>query len=48
MAVATDGVEDVFVLDVQVITEAAGAVAVPCSTDDGCGSTCSSACNSNV
>lgn len=46
---ATDTIEDPFALDVQVVTDVQdGGVAAPCQTDDGCGSTCASACTSNV
>jgi FxLD family lantipeptide len=41
--------EDPFALDLQVITDTAVSdVQAPCQTDDGCGSTCPSACVSNV
>lgn len=44
---STDG--DPFVLDITVTAHADGSSATPgCNTDDGCGTTCASACNSNV
>jgi FxLD family lantipeptide len=40
---------DPFVLDVRVVTDIhASEVIAPCETDDGCGSTCASACTSNA
>jgi FxLD family lantipeptide len=38
---------DPFALGVTVATDVTGDT-IPCSTNDGCGSTCPSACNSNV
>jgi FxLD family lantipeptide len=38
---------DPFALEVTIVTDVTGD-AVPCSTNDGCGSTCPSACVSNV
>jgi len=44
-----DMVTDPLDLDVQVVIDVQGGdVAAPCQTDDGCGHTCASACNSNV
>ncbi|MGH3936856.1 MAG: FxLD family lanthipeptide [Pseudonocardiaceae bacterium] len=35
--------------ELRVVTDVSpGDVAAPCNTDDGCGSTCASACASNV
>jgi FxLD family lantipeptide len=43
---ATD-VEDVFALDVQIITDTSSdGAATRCATDDGCASTCASSCAS--
>jgi FxLD family lantipeptide len=40
---------DPFALDIQVITDVAASDATPaCTTNDGCGSTCPSACVSGV
>jgi FxLD family lantipeptide len=40
-------IEDVFVLDVQIITDVpSNAAAARCSTNDGCASTCASSCAS--
>ncbi len=39
-------IENVFALDVRVITDVAQNSAVACATDDGCESTCASACSS--
>lgn len=40
--------EDVFALDVRVVTDISLDAAVPCNTDDGCPPTCASACTSNA
>jgi FxLD family lantipeptide len=49
-ALATqDLIEDPFALDLRVITDAAPSeVGAACQTDDGCGTTCASACTSNA
>lgn len=45
----TTTTHDDFDLDVRIVVDArAGDVGAPCATDDGCGSTCASACASNV
>ncbi|GAA2812618.1 FxLD family lanthipeptide [Saccharopolyspora taberi] len=41
---SVDTDSDVFDLDVQVLTEKARPQETACQTDDGCGSTCPSAC----
>lgn len=43
---ATD-TEDVFALDLRVVTDASPDTPVACATDDGCDPTCASACSSD-
>lgn len=40
--------EDVFALDVRIVTDIGPDAAVACNTDDGCPPTCASACISNA
>jgi FxLD family lantipeptide len=40
--------DDIFALDVRVVTDIGPGVPTPCNTDDGCATTCASSCASNV